>query len=273
MTRARTALDDRTVLITGAARGIGEHLARRLHAANANVALVGLEPERLQRLRTELGDRVAVFDADVTDATAITAAADATAEQFGGIDIAVANAGVAFVGALATAPVDHVERTLQVNLMGVWRTDRAVLPHLIRSKGYLLNISFLAAAGHMPLMGAYTASKAGSEALIDTDLVRGSLRNPAGAAAYALAPSFLSTSLPVTAATDALEKGIARRSARIWAPRFVGPALAARGLLQPLVELGLRLRPNGLSAALALADDQHNLTQHDTILGAAGNGD
>jgi len=238
---------------------------------------------------------VAVFDADVTDATAITAAADATAEQFGGIDIAVANAGVAFVGALATAPVDHVERTLQVNLMGVWRTDRAVLPHLIRSKGYLLNISFLAAAGHMPLMGAYTASKAGSEALtdalrmemrpagvavgcayfgfIDTDLVRGSLRNPAGAAAYALAPSFLSTSLPVTAATDALEKGIARRSARIWAPRFVGPALAARGLLQPLVELGLRLRPNGLSAALALADDQHNLTQHDTILGAAGNGD
>lgn len=179
---------------------------------------------------------MAVFDADVTDATAITAAADATAEQFGGIDIAVANAGVAFVGALATAPVDHVERTLQVNLMGVWRTD------------------------------AYFG-------FIDTDLVRGSLRNPAGAAAYALAPSFLSTSLPVTAATDALEKGIARRSARIWAPRFVGPALAARGLLQPLVELGLRLRPNGLSAALALADDQHNLTQHDTILGAAGNGD
>jgi len=133
---------------------------------------------------------VAVFDADVTDATAITAAADATAEQFGGIDIAVANAGVAFVGALATAPVDHVERTLQVNLMGVWRTD------------------------------AYFG-------FIDTDLVRGSLRNPAGAAAYALAPSFLSTSLPVTAATDALEKGIARRSARIWAPRFVGPALAA----------------------------------------------
>jgi len=54
MTRARTALNDRTVLITGAARGIGEHLARRLHAAGANVALVGLEPERLQRLRTEL---------------------------------------------------------------------------------------------------------------------------------------------------------------------------------------------------------------------------
>ena len=61
----------RTVFVTGAARGIGAESARRLHAKGANVALVGLEPEELERLAAELGDRAAAFEADVTDADAV----------------------------------------------------------------------------------------------------------------------------------------------------------------------------------------------------------
>lgn len=285
-------LHNKTVLVTGAARGIGAGVARRLHGAGANVALVGLEPELMRTLADDLGERTAVYEADVTDLDALTAAAEATAARFGGIDVAVANAGIAFVGALSTAPVEHIERTLEVNLMGVWRTDRAVIPYLKDSNGYLLNITSLAAVGHMPLMGAYTASKAGAEALtdalrmelrpdgvavgcayfgfIDTDLVRGAVQaSPAGAAAHALAPSFLGKSIPVDKAVDAIEDGINRRAKRVWAPRFVGPSLLTRGILQPAIELGVQLRRGGLARALALANDQSGLNGHDAMLGAA----
>ena len=78
-----------------------------------------------------------------------------TVERFGGIDVAVANAGIAFMGTLATAPVEQVERTLAVNLLGVWRTDRAVVAELAKSRGYLLNISSLSAITHAPMMGPY----------------------------------------------------------------------------------------------------------------------
>lgn len=287
----RVRLDGKTVLVTGAARGIGAEVVRRVHGCGANVALVGLEPDLMRALANDLGDRTAVYEADVTDLDALTAAAEHAAEHFGAIDVAVANAGIAFVSALSTAPVEHVERTLEVNLMGVWRTDRAVLPHLKRSKGYLLNVTSLAAVGHMALMGAYTASKAGAEALtdalrmelrpegvavgcayfgfIDTDLVRGSLAHPAAAAAYSIAPGFLSRSVPVGRAVDAIEDGIARRAARVWAPRFVGPALLTRGVLQPLIEVGARLRPEALVRALRLADDPAALARQHLLLGSA----
>src|SRR5580704_17545453 len=112
----------RTVLITGAARGIGAGAAERLHAKGANVALVGLEPERLEENAARLGDRAAYFEADVSDLDALQRAVRGAVERFGGIDVAIANAGIAFTGSLASAPVEQVERTLAVNLLGVWRT-------------------------------------------------------------------------------------------------------------------------------------------------------
>src|ERR1700682_5568961 len=141
MSRASTPFDvnGRTVFITGAARGIGAGAAERLHAKGANVALVGLEPERLEELAAGLGERATWFEADVTDYAALERAVSGTVERFGALDVALANAGIAYVGALATAPMEHVERTLAVNLLGVWRTDRAVIAHVMERKGYLLN--------------------------------------------------------------------------------------------------------------------------------------
>jgi NADP-dependent 3-hydroxy acid dehydrogenase YdfG len=94
--------DDKVVLVTGAARGIGEMTARRLHARGAKLALVGLEPDRLSALAEELGEgRAAWFEADVTDVEALQDAVEGVVGRFGGIDVAVANAGVHYVGAWA----------------------------------------------------------------------------------------------------------------------------------------------------------------------------
>jgi NAD(P)-dependent dehydrogenase (short-subunit alcohol dehydrogenase family) len=282
----------RTVFITGAARGIGAATAERLHGKGANVALVGLEPERLEARAARLGDRAAAFEADVTDFDALQRAVAATVERFGGIDIAIANAGLAFVGALATAPIEQVERTFAVNLLGVWRTDRAVIGQIIARRGYLLNIASLSAVAHAPLMGPYTATKAGVEALtdalrtesapsgarvgcayfgfIDIDLVRASYAQPSAELMNARAPAFLRNPAPLASAVDAIERGIERRSARLWAPRWVGAAIALRGILQPLSERGVLSDPAGLSEAMRLADPAAgNLVEQDPVLGVA----
>jgi NAD(P)-dependent dehydrogenase (short-subunit alcohol dehydrogenase family) len=285
----RYPIEGSTVFITGAARGIGAGAAERLHARGANVALVGLEPELLEQRAAQLGERALWVEADVTDPDALSAAVDATVERFGGIDVAIANAGIHVIGALATAPPESVERALEVNLMGVWRTDRAVLPQILERRGYLLNVASLAAAAHAPLMGPYAASKAGVDALsdslrmevrplgarvgcayfgfIDTDLVRASFAHPSTKAAMGAMPKFVRRPVPLSVAIDAIERAVERRLDRVWAPRFVGGALALRGIMQPLTELRMR-RDRGLVEALRLADPQTGaLEDQDPVLG------
>lgn len=291
MARQGYAIEGRTALVTGAARGIGAAVARRLHRHGANVALVGLEPELLEEGAAALGERAAWFEADVTDADALERAVAGTVERFGGIDIGIANAGIHTIGSLLSAPPEQVERTLEVNLFGVLRTDRALLPQIIERRGYLLNVASLAAAAHSPLMAPYAASKAGVEALtnslrvelapmgaragcayfgfIDTDLVRGAFDHPSSKAMEGVMPSFLRRAVPVERAVDAIERGIHRRAARVWAPGFVGAMLALRGLLQPLTEARTMRSPE-LRDALRLADPANGaLEGQDPILGVA----
>ena len=83
----------KTVLITGAARGLGAETARRVAARGANVALVGLEPEELERVAAQCGANAAWFECDVTDNEALERAIQGTVERFGGIDVVMANAG------------------------------------------------------------------------------------------------------------------------------------------------------------------------------------
>ena len=282
-------INGRTVFITGAARGIGAGAAERLHAKGANVALVGLEPERLEENAARLGDRAAWFEVDVTDFDALRDAVRATVERFGAIDVAVANAGIAFTGSLATSPIEQVERTLAVNLLGVWRTDRAVIEQITQRGGYLLNIASLAAVIHGALIGPYAAAKAGVEALsdalrielalsgarvgcayfgfIDTDLVRASFAEPASEALREQAPGFIRNPIPLARAIDAIERGIERRSARVWAPRWVGAALLMRGIAQHVVER-LALRDSArLAEGIRLAEAQAH--EQDPVLGVA----
>jgi NAD(P)-dependent dehydrogenase (short-subunit alcohol dehydrogenase family) len=195
--------------------------------------------------------------ADVTDPAALDAAVAATVERFGGIDVTVAGAGI--VG--TAAPVQSIdpadfECVLEVNLLGVWRTLRANLPHVVERRGYLLPIASIAAALPSPLLNAYGVSKAGVEALaralrmelahtgtrvgvayfgiIDTDLVREATSQPAIARTRAMLPRLVDRPLPVGAAGRAIVRGIERRSSKVYAPWWVPALLATRGLRGPL---------------------------------------
>lgn len=293
MSRNQTVYDvnGRTVFITGAARGIGAATAQRLYAKGANVALVGLEPELLEQNAAALGDRALAIEADVTDLGALEGAVSQAVERFGGIDIGVANAGIAYTGALATAPVEQVERTLAVNLLGVWRTDRALIGEIAKRRGYLLNISSLSAINHAPLMGPYTAAKAGVEALtdalrmemapsgtqvgcayfgfIDTDLVRASFAQPSAQVLTGKMPGFIRNPAPLSKAIDAIERGVERRSARLWAPRWVGPMMILRGLLQPLSEAQALKSSDQLGEVMRQAETSGEAQAQDPLLGVA----
>jgi NAD(P)-dependent dehydrogenase (short-subunit alcohol dehydrogenase family) len=284
-------LTGKTAFVTGAARGIGAATAERLHARGANVALVGLEPERLQANAARLGERAIALEADVTDLAALEGCVAQTVERFGAIDIAVANAGVSFTGTLASAPVEQVERTLAVNLLGVWRTDRAVVGEIIRSRGYLLNIASLSAISHAPMMGPYTTAKAGVEALsdalrielaahgaavgcayfgfLDTDLVKAGFAQPSAQGLKERLPGFMAKPAPLSIAVDAIERGVFKRSARVWAPRWIGPMLLLRGLLQPLTERQALADMDALRESVLRAESSTEAEQMDPVLGVA----
>ena len=261
MARQSFDIRGRTVFVTGAARGIGAESARRLHGRGANVALVGLEPDELERRAAELGDRAAWFEADVTDLEGMQAVAAQVVERFGGIDVVIANAGVAPNGSVASIDPAVFDRTIEVNLLGVFRTVRATLPHVIAARGYVLVVSSASALVHTPLMAAYTASKAGAEAcgdalraevahtgtkvgvayfsFIDTDMVRNAFARPSAARAREMGGPF-SKVAPLSEAIDAIEHGIRTRARTVVAPKSVRSMLVLRALLQPLSELGLR---------------------------------
>src|SRR3954447_6212593 len=133
-------LTGRAVLVTGAARGIGAETARRLAARGARVALVGLGPAELERVAGDCPGAV-FFEADVTDRDALAAAVEGTVAAFGGIDVVIANAGIGTVGFARSIDPAAFERVLEVNLLGVWRTVRACLPHVIERRGYVLTIA------------------------------------------------------------------------------------------------------------------------------------
>jgi NAD(P)-dependent dehydrogenase (short-subunit alcohol dehydrogenase family) len=213
-------LRGKTVLITGAARGIGAETARRAAAAGANVALVGLEPEELERVAAQCGSNTAAFECDVTDWQALEHAVEGTVERFGGIDVVMANAGIAPAGMVRSVDPAAFERTVEINLLGVWRTVRASLPQVIERKGYVLVTASLAAAIHGPGMAAYSAAKAGAEAFadslrievrhlgvdvgvayfgfIDTDMVRATDAHPALGALRANAGGPIAKTYPVS---------------------------------------------------------------------------
>jgi NAD(P)-dependent dehydrogenase (short-subunit alcohol dehydrogenase family) len=291
MSAPRYDVNGRTVFITGAARGIGKATADRLYGKGANVALVGLERERLEQNAAQLGERAIAIEVDVTDFEALQRAVKTTVERFGAIDVGIANAGIAFTGPLATTPIEQVERVLAVNLLGVWRTDRALLEQIQKQRGYLLNIASLAAIARGPLMGGYTTAKAGVEALsdvlraetapsgarvgcayfgfLDTDLVRAGFAQPSSEALRGGLPGFIGNPAPVVKAIDAIELGIERRSARLWAPRWVGPMLALRGVLQPLIERRAQRDTEALANALRVAESSGEAQGQDALLGVA----
>jgi NAD(P)-dependent dehydrogenase (short-subunit alcohol dehydrogenase family) len=256
-----TPLSGQSVLITGAAHGIGAEVARRLAARGARVSLVGLGADELRRVAADCPGAI-VFDADVTDQQALDAAVAGTVEAFGGIDTVMANAGIASPGFVRTMDPAAFERVIEVNLVGVWRTVRACLPHVIERRGYVLPVASLAALVPGPGMTAYATAKTGVEAFgnalrvevqgygvkvgvayfswIDTEMVRGTDRTELGASMRGMLKGPLAKTYPVSDAAEAVVRGIENRSRIVVCPRWLTVLMAIRPLLPLLTELATR---------------------------------
>jgi NAD(P)-dependent dehydrogenase (short-subunit alcohol dehydrogenase family) len=156
-------LRDKTVLITGGALGIGAETARRLHDQGAKLVLVDIDQASLEKTAGELGPDVVPVVGDVRELADMERAVAAGVEQFGGIDVVVANAGISSYGSVRAVDPEAFKRVLDINVLGVFHTVRAALPSLVERKGYVLVVSSLAAFAASPGLAAYNASKAGSE--------------------------------------------------------------------------------------------------------------
>jgi len=279
MPRSTPSLEGRRVLITGGARGIGAALAERLHQRGARVAVAGLEEELLADVAERCGG-APWAPCDVGDREQVEQAVEHLAGALGGLDVVVANAGIAAQLPLVGGDPEIMERTLRVNVLGAYYTLRAAGPHISHPRGYALPIASVAAAVHLPLMGAYNASKAAVEALgntlrielapsgarvgvgyfaeIDTDMTSRGFGTRAAGRMIASSPLPIHRVAPLHVAIDALERGIARRARRVVAPRRAAPLLPLRMAVQPFIDRGAQ---RGLREALDIArGEQVDLT-------------
>ncbi len=271
MTRLKLPLDGKTVVVTGAARGLGAEVARQAHRAGAAVALLDIDLAAATTVADSLGSRALAVAADVRDPGALELASASVLSAFGGIDVLVANAGVAPPSdTVLTIDPDAFERTVQTNLLGQWRTIRATLPSIVARRGHVV-VSSIYAFFNGALNASYAASKAGAEQLtralrvelaahgatagvayfgfIHTALAATTFAQPQVITARRALPAFVSKPMPADAA--AVIRGVQTRAARIVAPRWVGPALRTRGLLDPLAD---RLLTSRLARAVEQAE-------------------
>lgn len=253
-------LAGKVVLITGAQRGIGFGTARAVHARGASVALVDLDGDGTARAAAEIGDRALGLAGDVTDADSLARAVEDTVTRFGGLDVAVANAGISPTArTLRVYEPNLFEQVIDVNLLGVYRTVSAALPHLIERRGHVVLLSSVYAFTNGTFVSPYAASKAGVEQVgralraelvshgvtttvayfgfVSTDMVRLALEeDPLGERFREIIPAFLHKQISPSEAGEVLARAIERRAVRVTAPRRWAALSVLRGMLNPLID-------------------------------------
>jgi NAD(P)-dependent dehydrogenase (short-subunit alcohol dehydrogenase family) len=223
--------------------------------------VVDLDAEAARRAAAEIHDTAALgIAADVTDRAAMQRAVATVVERFGGLDVVVANAGIASrVATFRASASESFERVLEVNLMGVCRTVDAALPEIVRRKGHVVLISsiyaFTNGAGATP----YAMSKAAVEqfgralrvelvphgasvsvayfGFIDTEMVHRAIdKDPLADQMIRALPQPLRKRLQPSAAGEAIARGIERRQPRIIRPRRWTVMSVMRGIVNPLTD-------------------------------------
>lgn len=159
------ALKYKTALITGGTKGIGYGIAQVLINEGFRVAITGRNEETLEEAIAQLnqlkeGHALGIV-ADVRDFESQQQAVDQVTEQWGGLDVLVANAGVGHFAPIETLTVEQWQETIDINLTGVFYSVKAALPALKKSKGYLITIASLAGTNFFANGSAYNASKFG----------------------------------------------------------------------------------------------------------------
>ena len=155
-------LSGRKALVTGASGGIGEEIARILHAQGAIVGLHGTRVEKLETLANELGERVHIFPANLSDRAEVKALGEKAEADLGGVDILVNNAGITKDGLFVRMSDDDWDAVLEVNLTAVFRLTRELThPMMRRRYGRIINITSVVGVTGNPGQANYCASKAG----------------------------------------------------------------------------------------------------------------
>jgi NAD(P)-dependent dehydrogenase (short-subunit alcohol dehydrogenase family) len=275
-------LNGKVALVTGAARGIGYETARQLQMRGASVAVLDLDSEQAREAAERIGERTIGIGADVTDDGAMMSAVAETVERFGGLDVVVANAGIAPVR-LATArgmAGEEWERVFAVDMLGVWRTVRAALPEIVERHGHVVVVSSVYAFVNGFLNSPYAAAKAGVESLgrslraeltplgasasvayfgwVDTKMVQDAAEQQHFDRLQNQLPAFMKRRIAPGEAAAAVVRGIEERSPRIFAPRWWRYVSAFRGILNPLLDRRLESHqdPTSITREIESAADE-----------------
>ena len=222
----------KSVLITGATRGLGEGLARHFAARGYKLALTGRKLEDLEPLKEELqheSPQVCIRSLDVADFDSVPIVLRECYKELGGLDIVIVNAGIAIAARVGKGKFEQMRATIDVNLTGAIATaDAAIEIFREQGRGQLVGISSVAALRGVPGQSAYSATKAGfskylealrcetfkepisitelSPGYIDTDLNR-SLANR---------PFVISAEKGTRIMTDLIEKQVSFRYVPPW---------------------------------------------------------
>ncbi len=251
-------VNGKVALVTGAARGIGLETARALHEKGASVVIVDLDAGDAERAAEAIGARAIGVGADVTDLEAMQRAVEQAGEQFGGLDLVVANAGIGTVGTVRATDPAVFDRVIEVNVLGVHRTVLAALPQIIARRGHVLVVASMYAHANGMLGAAYGSSKAAVAHLgrslrveladhgvsvgvaywgfINTTLARETFGGPIGERLKAIFPRPLIRTIEPEVAAAATVRGVERRASRIIAPRRWVPVFLLNGLIMPLMD-------------------------------------
>jgi NAD(P)-dependent dehydrogenase (short-subunit alcohol dehydrogenase family) len=246
-------LKEKVILITGGGRGIGAATAMELTRRGALPVLADIDGEALARTAAQMSPAPLTVELDVTDQQACEAAVERVLRERGRLDVVWANAGIGSLGPLILTDPTAWRRTVEVNLIGSYYTVRAGLAAVIEQQGYVALTASLASFAHGPQMSAYSASKAGAEAManslrievaqygvdvatihpswIDTEMVREGYESRSfQILRAALRPPFKRT-YPVERAVKDIVAGFEARRRRICTPKLVYAAQALRPLL------------------------------------------
>lgn len=243
-------LDGKSALVTGATGGLGEAIARTLHAQGAEVVLSGTRAERLESLAADLGDRVHVVPADLgngADVDRLAKEADAAASD--GVDILVNNAGLTRDGLLLRMKDDDWAKVLDVNLTAGFRLSRSLLRGMMKRRwGRIVGISSIVGATGNPGQANYAASKAGmigfSKALAAEVANRGITVN-------VVAPGFIATAMTDALADEQRGKLLASVPAgRLGTPGDIASAVLYLSSEEASYVTGATLHVNGGMAML-----------------------
>jgi len=260
----RYSLVDKVVFITGGGRGLGAATAAALAQRGARVVLADIDPSAAQQVAATLpnGQGIAL-KCDVTQLDSIRNAVRRTHEEFGCLDIAIANAGVlGRGGTFRTLTPDQVDGVMSVNVAGVVNTVAATLESVIGTRGQLVLVSsvfaYLNGAGAIPYamskaaveqlgrgLGVELASHGASAmtayfSLIETDMIRHGIdADPQVSALLSAMPKFVLKRIQPSTAAAAIADGLERRRTSVMVPGRWKPVAALRGVAGPIVDAKL----------------------------------